>query len=79
MSDIKERIIGALSIMSDDDAATVWSFIQDGYIVKTKSWEDIEDDEPTEDETEIISKYQAKDSDYIPSITHENLRKELNL
>lgn len=79
MSNIKERIIGALSIMNDDDAASVWAFIQDGYMVKAKTWDDIEEAEPAEDELEIIKKYNSGDSDFLPSVTHDELRKQMNL
>ncbi len=79
MSEIKERIIGALSIMSDDDAKILWAYIQDGYVTKVKSWDDIEETEPTDEELEVISKYKNGDPDFVPALTHEEVLKELGL
>lgn len=44
MTAIKERIFGAVSIMSDADAETVWDMITTTF--PKKSWEDIESVEP---------------------------------
>ncbi len=77
MSEIKERIVGALSIMSDTDAESVWAFIRDGYVVKTKTWSDIEEVEPDAEEMEIIKKYNANPTAFAPAVSHEDLRKQI--
>ena len=46
MDAIKERIVGAVSIMDEDAAKEVWNFIID-YIPK-HTWSDIEEVEPDE-------------------------------
>lgn len=78
MSGIKERIVGALSIMSDEDAESVWAFIRDGYVVKSKTWDDIDEVEPDSDELELIKKYSAAPSAYAPAVTHEDLRSQIS-
>ena len=77
MSEIKERIVGALSIMSDEDAESVWAFIRDGYVVKTKTWDDIDEDEPDAAELEIIEKYNSDPSAYMSAVLHEDMRKQI--
>ncbi len=78
MSEIKERIVGALSIMSDKDAESVWAFIRDGYVIKTKTWADVEDDEADAEELELIKNYNSNPENYAPAVSHEDLRKEIN-
>ncbi len=77
MSEIKERIVGALSIMSDEDAESVWAFIRDGYVVKTKTWDDIDEDEPDAAEMELIKKYNSDPTAFAPVVTHDDLRKQI--
>ena len=74
MSDIKERIIGAVTIMSEKDAEKIWNLIQASFILP-----DIEEVEPDPDELEALRRYEAGDPDYQPSISAEDLKKELGL
>ena len=37
MTAIKERIIGAVSLMSDQEAAVFWKLIQNRYIITPKT------------------------------------------
>ena len=71
MSAIKERILGAITIMSEEDALRIWEVIkfQHGYSI----------DAPTDDEIAIINAYKNGDENYAPHITHEQLKKELGL
>lgn len=45
MDNIKERIIGAVTVMSRDEANKIWDIILKEY---SNSWEDIEEIEPDE-------------------------------
>lgn len=74
MSNIKERIIGAVTIMSEKDAEKIWNLIQASFILP-----DIEEVEPDPDELEALRRYEAGDPDYQPSISAEDLKKELGL
>lgn len=45
MTAIKERIIGAITVMSDSDAEKFWKIIQEKFSL---SWENIKEEEPDE-------------------------------
>jgi hypothetical protein len=52
MSAIKERIFGAVSVMSESDAAIVWKLILDN--IPSRSWDDIEIERPDEWDQEML-------------------------
>ncbi len=52
MSAVKERILGAITVMSDDDAATVWRFILSRF--PAGSWDDIEEVTPDEWDQQML-------------------------
>ena len=74
MSKIKERIFGAVSIMSDEDAQKVWELI-----LSTFALNNIEADQPDPEEQAALEAYQKGDPDYQPAITQAELLKTLNL
>ncbi len=74
MSNVKERIIGAVSIMTDDDAEKIWKLIL-GTFALANAKEDI----PDEDESLILDEYRAGNPDYQPYMSHEDVLKELGL
>ena len=69
MSVVKERILGAITVMNEEDAAKIWSII--------KSYFAFSDEMPTEEEKAIIHAYKNNDADYQPFISHEELKREL--
>lgn len=46
MNAIKERILGAVTVMNDSDAKKVWNFMVEN--LSSRSWEDIEEVSPDE-------------------------------
>ena len=74
MSNVKERIIGAVTIMSEEEAEKVWNLIQASFILS-----DVEEVEPDPEELEALHRYEAGDPEYQPSISAEDLKKELGL
>lgn len=74
MSNIKERIFGAVSIMTDEDAQKVWDLI-----LSTFALNNVPQDTPTPDEQAAFAAYKNGDPDYQPSISQEELLKELNI
>ena len=74
MSNVKERIIGAVTIMSEEEAEKVWNLIQASFILS-----DVEEIEPDPEELEALCRYEAGEPDYQPSISAENLKRELGL
>ena len=73
MSNIKERIFGAVTVLSED-AQKVWELI-----LSTFSLDSIEQVLPEPEEQAAINAYQNGDSDYQPSVSQEDLIRELNL
>ena len=74
MSNIKERIFGAVTVMSEEDAQKVWEII-----LSTFSLDSIEQVLPEPEEQAAINAYQNGDPDYQPSVSQEDLIRELNL
>lgn len=59
MSNVKERIIGAVTIMSEKDAQKVWDLIQGTFILNNA-----EEVEPDPEEPEAIRAYKSGDPEY---------------
>lgn len=74
MSNVKERILGAVTIMSEADAEKVWNLIQSTFILANA-----EEVEPEADELRSLKAYHDGDLEYQPSISQEDLMKELGL
>ena len=53
MSNIKERILGAVTVMSEKDANSLWKIIIDNF----SSWSDIEEIEP--DKTDMLNEIET--------------------
>lgn len=77
MSIIKERIIGAVTVMSEDDAKKIWTMILNE--VAPKDFSNFEEVEPEDNEKKILDAWAAGDADYQPYMTHEQLKAELGL
>lgn len=74
MSNIKERIFGAVTVMSEEDAQKVWDLI-----LSTFALDNIKQVVPEPDEQAIMNAYKNGVPDYQPSVSQEDLLKELNL
>ena len=74
MSNVKERILGAVTIMSEEDAQKVWEMIQGAFVLSNA-----EEVTPDPDELSAIKAYKSGDSDYQPAVSHADLIKELGL
>ena len=74
MSSVKERIIGAVSIMNEKDAEKVWQLI-----LATFALSNAEEAEPLPDEIAAIEAYQNGDPEYQPAYSQEEVMKELGL
>ena len=51
MTDVKKRIIGAVPVMSDNDAESFWEIIKGQF---RTSWDDIEEDEADETDLQML-------------------------
>ncbi len=77
---IKEKIMGLLDIMSEEQAEKILEYIQDTFkLIQKNKWDDIAEDEPTEEEIRIIELYKSGDEEYQPHITHEELKKQFGI
>ena len=74
MSNIKERILGAVAIMSDKDAEKVWKLIQGTFALANA-----EEAEPEAEELAALNAYHSGDPTYQPTMTQDEVIKELGL
>ena len=74
MSEVKNRIIGAVTIMNEKDAAKVWEMIQSVFVLSNA-----EEVPPEDDELTAIHAYQNGAPEYQPSATQEEVLSALGL
>lgn len=53
MSAVKERILGAVTVMSESDAERVWKFVLDNF--PSRSWDDIKETAPDEWDLKMLN------------------------
>lgn len=75
MSNIKERILGAITVMTDEEAVKVWRLIEEQF---SNPWDDIEEVEPDEWDLEMLSDIE-NNPDCNKYLTQEEAMKELGL
>lgn len=76
MSNIKERILGAVTVMSDDDAQIVWEVILEHFA--SNGWDSIKDEQPDEWDLEMLDDI-SKNPECHEFISAKDLEKELGL
>ena len=76
MNAIKERILGAVTMMDDSDAEKVWNFVIKN--LSPRSWDDIEEVTPDEWDLKMLDEID-KNPDCHEFISQEELVKELDL
>ena len=74
MSTVKERILGAVTIMSEEDAEKVWDLIRGAFALSNA-----ENVSPDLDELSALNAYNSGDPEYQPSCSQEDLMKELGI
>ena len=74
MSNVKERILGAVTIMSEKDAEKVWNLIQSAFALSNA-----EEVVPDEEEIAAMKAYAAGDPEYEPSLSRHRVMKELGI
>ena len=52
MTAIKERLIGAVTVMDDETASRLWSVIMSDFV--PNSWDEIEEEEPDEFDEQML-------------------------
>lgn len=76
MSAIKERLLGAVTVMDDSDAEKVWNFVVEN--LSPRAWEDIEEVTPDEWDLKMLDNID-QNPDCRDFISQEELLKELGL
>ncbi len=56
---IKERILGAIEILDEDSLTELFEYIKNSFVLKKKTWDDIPEDDPSDDEIKAFEKYSA--------------------
>ena len=74
MSDVKERILGAVTVMSENDANTLWKIIIDNF----SGWEKVEEIEPDETDMTMLKEIETN-HDYKSFVSSEEAMKMLGL
>lgn len=74
MSSVKERIFGAVTVMSEKDAGTLWKIIIDNFSV----WNDIPEVKPDELDRKMLSEMES-DPDCREFISETEAMHELGL
>ena len=74
MSRVKERIFGAVTIMSEKDAEKIWELIQATFVLGNAEEVPVEPEE-----IETLNAYQNGNPEYQPRYTHEEMLRELGL
>lgn len=76
MSAVKERILGAITVMTDADATVVWNFIMNQ--LPSHSWDNIEEIEPDEWDRQMLNDIR-NDPDCREFLSSEETMKQLGL
>lgn len=76
MNAIKERILGAVTVMDDSDAEKVWNFVVKN--LSPHSWDNIEEISPDEWDLQMLDDID-KNPDCHEFVSQDELLKELNL
>ena len=71
MSNAKERLFGAITVMNEKDAVKIWRFVRTHF-----SFPEVE---PTEEEIAVARAYENGDEEYQPYISHDDLKRELGI
>lgn len=76
MSNIKERLLGAITVMTEEDAYDLWMYVENQH--KEKSWEDIEEVEPDGFDLKMLDEMDT-DPDCKEFVSEEDALKLLGL
>ena len=64
----KDQLINILDLMGEDEVNQILQFVKYNFRLKPKTWNDIEEDDPTQDEIEAIEEYLANKQTFTNAI-----------
>ena len=76
MSNIKERLLGAITVMTEADAYNLWLYIENQHT--EKNWDDIEEVEPDEVDLKMLDEMDS-DPDCKDFLSEQEALKMLGL
>ena len=50
----REQLLNIIDFIGENEAAEIMQFIKNGFLLKSKTWDDIEEDDPEPDEIEAL-------------------------
>jgi len=57
----KEQLAGMLDFIGEKEAKSILLYIKETFLLKPKTWDDIEEDAPTPDEIAAFMEYDASE------------------
>ena len=57
---VKEQLISMINFMGENEANRLLLYVKDVFVLKTKTWDDVEEDDPTQDEIDAFAEYDLK-------------------
>ena len=58
----KEQLYNILDFIGEEEASQILLYVKESFVLKNKTWDDIEEDNPTPDEIAAFDVYQAAKS-----------------
>ena len=55
----KDQLYSILDFIGEEEAIQILLFAKESFVLKRKTWDDIEEDEPTPDEIAAFEEYRA--------------------
>jgi hypothetical protein len=55
----KEQLINLLDVLGENEVKLILLYINETFLLETKTWDDIEEDNPTPDEVSAFMEYRA--------------------
>jgi len=56
----KEQLINILDFVSESEANSILTYVKETFSLKLKTWDDIEEDDPTPEEIATFKEYHAE-------------------
>lgn len=56
----KDQIITILDFVGENEASQILQYVKDTFLLKAKTWDDIEEDDPTPDEIAAFEEYRKE-------------------
>jgi len=60
----KTQLVNILDFIGEKEANQLLQYVKDSFLLKPRTWDDIEEDDPTPDEMAIIAEYRKNKESY---------------